>query len=158
MMLEMGQLGKAHRFPHGHLGYTPAKAAVYNDKGERQCRRCSVFKPDKSFSKEPTREDGLKLRCKLCVRKYGTQNALDRAPLWLADEQWGRIERIYYTARKMTAAYGVKYSVDHIQPLKGKDRCGLHVPWNLHIVLASFNNSKWNKPPEEVFGKGQKMI
>jgi len=67
-------------------------------------------------------------------------------------EQKEWLSKIYAEAKRMTEIFGVEIQVDHIVPIKGKDVCGLHVPWNLQLTTKTFNCSKKNKivsAPEE---------
>lgn len=66
-------------------------------------------------------------------------------PPWLNKEQQAEINKYYKQAKQLEKASGVKYHVDHIVPLKGKNVCGLHVPWNLQILTATENIKKRNK-------------
>lgn len=66
-------------------------------------------------------------------------------PSWLSRDHWAEIESTYNLARDCQIVSGELYHVDHIVPLKGKNVCGLHVPWNLQVLPADINQSKHNK-------------
>lgn len=70
-------------------------------------------------------------------RRYD-RRVIQATPSWLTDEQKSQIDDIYKYCPS-------GYHVDHIMPLKGKDSCGLHVPWNLQYLLANDNLKKGNK-------------
>lgn len=70
---------------------------------------------------------------------------LQATPPWLNDEHQKAILLEYELAKWCSDVIGVRYDVDHIVPLKGNLVCGLHVPWNLQVILASDNRSKGNK-------------
>ena len=68
----------------------------------------------------------------------------NRTPSWLTlDEHW-MMEQAYDIAAKRTQMLGIQFHVDHIVPLQGKTVSGLHVPWNLQVIPAKFNQQKSN--------------
>ena len=66
-------------------------------------------------------------------------------PAWLTPEQKAHIERTYKLRDIISSATGIIYHVDHVVPIKGKNVCGLHVPWNLNVIPAKDNLIKHNK-------------
>jgi len=74
----------------------------------------------------------------------------DRTPYWLTPEHRREMELVYEHARDCKLITGEEYHVDHIVPLRGKNVCGLHVPWNLQVLPSDVNDSKGNKLVEEL--------
>ena len=76
-----------------------------------------------------------------------TARKLQATPAWLSEEELACISE-YYVAAKL---FGVTLAIDHIVPLRGKNVCGLHVPWNLCLRTKSDNSKKHNKLTEEAY-------
>ena len=84
------------------------------------------------------------VRAKIKVkRRLAKANAI---PKWSESE---KIKTIYQKAKWLESITGLKYHVDHIIPLQGKNVCGLHVWSNLQILEASLNCSKQDKYGKE---------
>lgn len=114
--------------------------------GHRRCPKCKDIQPRTTeFFRYRKDEDKWK-HCWSChqAMKYGHR------PPWMTEAHWDEIFAIYLKSRKITLETGIKHSVDHIHPRKGKDRSGLHLPVNLQIVPDKWNNKKGNKNPEDV--------
>lgn len=72
---------------------------------------------------------------------------INQTPSWLTKQDLEDIEYVYRLASFFQELSGgfVKYNVDHIVPLQGKNVRGLHVPWNLTVLKATENQSKGNR-------------
>jgi hypothetical protein len=128
-----------------------AKKVEYDTKREMLMARAAKWRrdnPDKVKARDKRYYEADKAR-------YFANNARRRArqmqatPPWLTREHWKAMAEMYADAQMMTETTGVPHDVDHIWPLKGAKSCGLHVPWNLQIVPAKWNNRKRNREPSE---------
>lgn len=70
---------------------------------------------------------------------------LKATPPWLTKEDLKQISIEYSLAQWTSEVMKSEYHVDHIVPLKGKQVCGLHVPWNLQVIPALVNKQKGNR-------------
>lgn len=69
---------------------------------------------------------------------------INRTPIWLSDDDHWMIKEIYDLASLRSKLTKIKWHVDHIIPLQGKNVSGLHIPWNLQILTAKENIKKRN--------------
>lgn len=96
---------------------------------------------ERARQKEYARLSPEKVTAKTAKRKAAKLRAI---PPWLTKEQHAEIAYCYQEAFALRLYTGQEYHVDHIVPLQGKTVCGLHVPWNLQVVSASYNLKKGN--------------
>jgi len=73
-----------------------------------------------------------------------------RMPQWLSKTHWEEINRLYKESHRLTRETGTVHHVDHIVPLRGKTVSGLHVPWNLQVMVGQENLRKAAKFSDEV--------
>lgn len=103
-------------------------------------------------AKNPAANQATKARWR--ARNRAHQNAakierkaklLQRTPKWVTPDHRAEMRAIYRFALRMRRMTGNPWHVDHIVPLRGKDVCGLHVPWNLRVIPARMNLTKGNR-------------
>lgn len=153
-----------------------SKNASRYDGLQGQCKSCRAFRRKADYIKNKDHERSLSKSWKKqnpdiakAIAKrhrqsdhgaayYNAKNALRRAtkrnatPAWLTKGQEDDIKKMYALAKRFGELCNIRYHVDHIVPLAGKDICGLHVPWNLQILPASVNIAKSNNHGTETFG------
>ena len=80
---------------------------------------------------------------KVAANKRNRQLVQSHAtPAWLTEQQYVQIEEFYRKASELSKATGIPHEVDHIIPIRGKQVCGLHVPWNLQVLTSTDNRRK----------------
>lgn len=71
----------------------------------------------------------------------------DATPKWLTRAEKSTMRQIYQIAITSSKLTQQPYVVDHVVPLRGKDVCGLHVPWNLQVMSQEDNLKKGGTVP-----------
>jgi 5-methylcytosine-specific restriction endonuclease McrA len=143
----------------------------------KQCSKCLQVFEKSNFYRDKKGKDGLKSQCKQCskseyiswrkenpdkvranVKKYketlkgkankksNSAKSRARGHINLTKTEEEEIFKFYLETEKLRKR-GFDVTVDHIIPLNGKTVSGLHVPWNLQILLASENYFKQNSLP-----------
>lgn len=122
-------------------------------------RSCSLAIDEKKLGKEVrlnayTEEQMQIYLLRKAERKLRYAQEVDReikrltgrpTPAWLTKHDWDVMNSFYILAAHLTERIGVRYTVDHIVPIRGKYASGLHVPGNLQIITLSANSGKRDK-------------
>lgn len=86
-----------------------------------------------------------KIKNKGMVRYYNANRKARVKQASLGGYDLERVKLVYQKAADLEALGDIKYHVDHIVPLTGKNISGLHVSWNLRCIPAEENLRKHNK-------------
>jgi hypothetical protein len=101
-------------------------------------------KPEKSAERQRRyRKRKPEVRRLQTMKRVATE--IRATPPWLTPLHRYEMRAIYRRASIMQKIMGANFDVDHIQPLRGADRRGLHVPWNLQVLPSRENRRKSNK-------------
>lgn len=126
------------------------RARYYKNNKEKCIARSFKYRKDNpDWTKAVNKKAGKKWRdsnrdlCNARTARYRAKK-LKATPPWLTNEQSADIQAMYTLAKRFETLCNIRYHVDHIVPLAGKDICGLHVPWNLQLLPASINLAKSN--------------
>lgn len=119
----------------------------YNKNRERYLRGFKLYRDSHIEEMAEYKKNWKKrnrYRANFCESKREATK-LNATPKWLTDEDFLRIKCFYLLASFLTKKFGIMIHVDHIIPLQGKSVRGLHVPWNLQLLLATDNIKKGNR-------------
>jgi hypothetical protein len=113
---------------------------------EAKAKAWKLLNPEKVIQIQKKARQTHKAKRRADWKFYNTRK-INACPKWLSNDQRKQIEGLYKFAKFLEelSCNSIQYHIDHIVPLRGKDVCGLHVPWNLQILNARDNLSKGNR-------------
>jgi hypothetical protein len=123
---------------------TNAKSKRWKDKNKEHLKEYAKLNKERRREAEVARYKSNPAKHIAKTRARQTTK-IQRTPQWLTEHDYKVIESKYAIAAWLSAVVGVKYHVDHIIPLRGKNVSGLHVPDNLSVIPAKENQSKGNR-------------
>jgi hypothetical protein len=130
----------------GHHSYCKQCRSEYDKSRYDSKERSKLYHENLDKEREARRAYYNKSKNSYYIRKAKRRaSLLQRTPSWLTKEHLVNIEKIYIECKKLNESSDSKYEVDHIVPLQGKTVSGLHVPWNLQILLKTENRKKGNR-------------
>lgn len=135
--------GRKYKNYHNYEKYKP-----YYEKNKEKIKAKAIeyYENNKELRKTKVKE--YVKHNKATVNSYKAKyrsKKLNATPKWLTKEHIEQIRIFYEASYKLSKELGVRFNVDHIIPLQGKEVCGLHVPWNLQVLEAIINIKKRNK-------------
>lgn len=132
----------------------------YRDKKIKAAAKYRRENPEKvAVTTRRWRENNKGKRCAIEMARQARK--MQATPPWLTSAHTKDMDAVYAEAQNMRDQYGVAIHVDHIVPIKGRNVCGLHVPWNLQLVTQSYNSSKSNRLfdiPETITPSGHVLV
>lgn len=121
--------------------------------GDPICNGCSDERQRQRLQKRKDQLNSDATKRRMLELEMGlTAPQRRQTALLLASPDWRdrkAIKAVYAEARKKTKETGITHHVDHIYPIQCSIACGLHVHWNLQVMVGSENCSKSNEFPLE---------
>lgn len=103
----------------------------------RDANREKVYKSNRAWMRrnmDAVRSYAANRRARICMA----------TPKWITEDDLFFFREAHHLALLREKATGIKWHVDHVIPLAGKNVCGLHVPNNIQVIPAIQNVKKHN--------------
>lgn len=130
--------------PGFSLGAKARAKKYYLANKEQSLRKSAENKRANAPRERARRRAWNKAHPEYCLAARAFRRALEA----LATPPWvdrAALQEKYAIAAQATARTGLKHVVDHFYPIKHRLLSGLHVPWNLRVIINHANSMKHNK-------------